>query len=409
MKILFLTFYYPPDLSAGSFRADALTEQLLQRLPPDAHIDVLTTSPNRYASLEAVAPSREESKRLSIKRIPLPAHVSGMVDQARAFMAFDRAVTRYTRDKEYDLVFATSSRLMTAFLGARVAKRLGAPLYLDIRDIFVDTIKDVLIGIKGKLLLPFLAQIERYAVRNAVRVNLVSEGFKPYFAKRYPAKQFDFFTNGIDEEFLIGEWPASLPAADRTIRVLYAGNIGEGQGLHRILPRLATMAGQRYHFTIVGDGGRKDQLVQELIRAKVQNVEIKPPVQRGDLTRMYRDADVLFLHLNDYDAFAKVLPSKLFEYAATGKPMLAGVGGYAADFLRKEVENCGVFPPCDGESGLAALTGLSLKSEKRIMFIQRYARTDIMGKMADTLLKIAKPVPSQEGRLTTDRSARVDV
>jgi len=32
------------------------------------------------------------------------------------------------------------------------------------------------------------------------------------------------------------------------------------------------------------------------------------------------DADVLFLHLNAYKAFEKVLPSKIFEYAATGRP-----------------------------------------------------------------------------------------
>ena len=46
--------------------------------------------------------------------------------------------------------------------------------------------------------------------------------------------------------------------------------------------------------------------------------------------------DVLFLHLNDYSAFRKVIPSKIFEYAATGKPIVAGVSGYAAEFLRHE-------------------------------------------------------------------------
>jgi hypothetical protein len=50
---------------------------------------------------------------------------------------------RHVANRDYDLVLATSSRLMTAALGALIARRKRARLYLDIRDIFVDTIGDV--------------------------------------------------------------------------------------------------------------------------------------------------------------------------------------------------------------------------------------------------------------------------
>ena len=46
MKILFLSYYYPPDLSAGSFRAEALISGLSKIKNID--IDLLTTFPNRY-------------------------------------------------------------------------------------------------------------------------------------------------------------------------------------------------------------------------------------------------------------------------------------------------------------------------------------------------------------------------
>ena len=42
-----------------------------------------------------------------------------------------------------------------------------------------------------------------------------------------------------------------------------------------------------------------------------------------------------------------MLPSKIFEYAATGKPILAGVSGYAAEFLNDQVEGVEIFSPCD--------------------------------------------------------------
>ena len=67
-----------------------------------------------------------------------------MAGQSRAFAEFARRALEIVAERSYDLVFATSSRLMTAALGAWIARRKHAALYLDIRDMFVDTIGDVL-------------------------------------------------------------------------------------------------------------------------------------------------------------------------------------------------------------------------------------------------------------------------
>lgn len=389
IRVFILTFYYPPDLSAGSFRAAALVSQLAECLPQGSAIDVVTTAPNRYSSHEVAAPAAEEHGPIRIERILLPAHRSGMLDQAKAFAAFAWGVRQRIAHRRYDLVFATSSRLMTAFLGSLVSRRLKVPLYLDIRDIFVDTIGDVLPGLRGKVLAPFLGYLERATMRRADRLNLVSEGFRRYFESRYPDKRYDFFTNGIDEEFLSESWHDLRGRRAGPVRVLYAGNIGEGQGLHRILPGLARAAGDTYEFAVVGDGGRRTRLVDALKLAGVSNVSVHEPVPRSELIALYRDADVLFLHLNDYAAFAKVLPSKIFEYAATGKPVLAGVGGYSAQFLKDHVANCSVFPPCNVDAGIVGLSSLQRTWTDRRRFIESYRRNAIMKRMAEAVMELA--------------------
>lgn len=50
VKFLLITFYYTPDLSTGSFRAGALVNALLERIGPDARIDIVTTTPHRYGN-----------------------------------------------------------------------------------------------------------------------------------------------------------------------------------------------------------------------------------------------------------------------------------------------------------------------------------------------------------------------
>lgn len=383
MKILVLSFYYKPDLCAGSFRCSALVKQL--DVKENLEVDVITTQPNRYSSFSMQAPEFESNGKIKIYRIDLIPHKNGIIDQMRSFVGFYIEAIRISRSEKYDLVFATSSRLFTAFLGARISSINKAPLYLDIRDIFVDTIDNVMSSKINWLVKPVVSLIEAYTFRKAKRINLVSEGFKEYFVKRYPRSEYSWFTNGIDNDFL-----SFLPGCEKTydrssyITVLYAGNIGEGQGLHHILPKLARRLGGAVKFKIIGDGGRK-KLLKESI-CGIENIELLSPVNRHDLIKEYSNADVLFLHLNDYPAFRKVLPSKIFEYAALGKPILAGVSGYAAEFLQKEVVGCSIFSPCDDEGAYDAFVNLSLKLTPRNEFVEKFSRDKIMARMAGDIV-----------------------
>ncbi|MDN7134547.1 glycosyltransferase family 4 protein [Pseudidiomarina terrestris] len=386
MKLLVLSFYYAPDLCAGSFRCTALVDALRAY---DIEIEVVTTLPNRYASFSAEAPAFEESEQVKIHRVALPEHASGMADQSKAFRAFYNAARKLTAPGDYDAVVATSSRLFTAFLGARIARQKRIPLYLDIRDIFVDTLNDVLPKKITWAALPVLNQIERYTFNSATRINLVSPGFADYFKTRYPRVDYQWFTNGIDNEFLeVAPSVSRRLESSGRVKVLYAGNIGEGQGLHRIIPTLAKRMHDSAEFKIIGAGGRLAEL--EVACEGLDNVELLPPVGRKDLIEAYQSADVLFLHLNDYEAFKKVLPSKIFEYAALGKPVWAGVGGYAAEFLRENVENSGVFEPGNAESAVASFGDLRLEEVPRSDFVSKFARTAIMRDMAADIVNFVQ-------------------
>ena len=410
MKILVLSFYYAPDLSAGSFRTTALIDALMKLRQTGLEVDVLTTSPNRYGSFDSDAPESEQYEGLTIRRIALPRHTSDVAGQARAFGVFARGVLAELRGRRYDLVFGTSSRLMTAALAAVAARRCGARLYLDVRDIFTDTIGDVFPSSYSWALKSVFQHLEGWTVRSADKVNLVSKGFRDYFAARYPEVPLGFVSNGIDPEFLASadaeDTARAVPAGHYAgpIRVVYAGNIGEGQGLHVVLPGIARRLAGRATFRIIGDGGRRAQLESALAQAGCDNVDLVAPVPRIRLIEEYRSADVLFLHLNDYDAFRKVLPSKLFEYAALGKPVWAGVAGYAADFIHEEIENAAVFAPCDAAAAVESFDTLRLLHTPRRAFVARYRREKLMEDLVRDVLAVATgPARRVAGRAVPSR------
>jgi glycosyltransferase involved in cell wall biosynthesis len=390
VRILILSYYFPPDLSA--FRAEALVNALFTHGNGEIEIDVLTTQPNRYPSYEAGPAHTAHQPKLSVTRIDLPAHRFSAWGQAWGFAHYACGVLQAVKGKQYDVIVATSSRLMTAALGAAIARRKHAPLYLDIRDIFVDVLPELFPGFLGKLLACMFSRLEKITLEYATRVNLVSPGFLSYFSPRYPHKTFSTYTNGVDDLFL--ETPFHTDPPDeptRALKIVYAGNIGTGQGLEKILPPLAERLANRAFFYVIGDGNTMKKLSEALINRNIKNVELIPPMPRHGLIHYYQQADVLFLHLNSFNAFLKVIPSKLFEYAATGKPILAGLAGYSKAFTLNHIPNACVFAPGNPDAAVAALARLDLGATDREAFLREYSRSRIQQSMAFDILNTAKP------------------
>jgi len=389
MRILLLSLYYTPDIGPGALRADSIVKALNER-DKNISIDVITSKPNRYSGLQNIeADSFNLYKNFSIKKISLPKHKNDMLSQSYGFLFFAWNTFRITRKQNYDLVVATSSRLMTAFLGALIAKRVNAKLYLDIRDLFADTMKNILSKSPLKIVLPLIKIIERFTFNAADKINVVSGGFVEYIKEIEPSIEPSEYTNGLDEEFLNKKF--SYIRKSKIPKILYAGNIGKGQGLAEVIPRAAEAISDAAQFIIIGDGAQKADLELKIKTTGLVNVKLESPVKRTELFSKYKEADILFLHLNNFKAFEKVLPSKIFEYAATGKPILAGVNGFAAEFLRNNVPGVFIFEPQNLEQMILAFEDILKMSKRydRSAFCKRYLRKNIMKKMAKDICSLS--------------------
>lgn len=399
MTILYLTFYFEPDIGPGSFRNTALVRELANQLGPGGAIHVLTTQPNRYQSYRPAAPEHDVWKEgrcpVVIERISVPAHKSGQFDQIRAFVMYCRGVYQLTRKRKYKVVVASSSRLFTACLGALLARKQRAPLFLDIRDLFREVMLDMHRNALIRTALNWgLRLVEGYTFSYARHINLVSEGFRDYFA-RFPKATYSYFSNGIDDVFLTIPASRSIPTS-YCKTIVYAGNIGEGQGLHRIIPQAARQLGPGYRFLIFGDGGARMALEAAIEAEAVSNVELREPISPLALAEQYQAADYLFVHLNDLKALARVLPSKLFELGATDKPILTGLSGYAASFVRQHLTNTILFAPGDVRELVRQLRETPYYTATRTAFRAQFQRQAISQALARQVVNILENESNNE-------------
>jgi len=394
MKIIFFTFYYPPDLSAGSFRAVALAKELSKKLASNDELHIITTHPNRYAGHKVTANDIELDGKITIHRIIVPGHRSGMLSQSRSFGVYAISAYKLCKKINPSFIIGTTSRLMTGVLTGVSAYKIGCRYFIDLRDIFSESISDLfsrknrILGGVSKKIFSFL---EEKLLSGAIGVNVVSEGFPEYFQEEgIDTSNWSFYPNGVDQEFTkINNKKDIVLKQFKTI--LYAGNIGSGQGLEVILPDVAKKLGKNYQFLVVGDGGMKASLEGEIKRKNIDNVEILSPVKREKLIDFYQNADILFLHLNNIPAFRRVLPSKIFEYTASGKYIVAGLSGYSAKFLKNNSPYATVFDPGNVDQCVQLIKeaeSLKIDKEKIDFFIKEYNREKIMQKMAAHILSL---------------------
>ena len=394
MKIVFFSFYYPPDLSAGSFRSVALSKALEKKIGTKDELHVVTTQPNRYLTHSVKAENKEVKGKITIHRLNVPTHRSGMISQAYTFSVFALSAFNVCRKLKPDFLIGTTSRLMTGVLTWISARFLRRKYYIDLRDIFSETISDIF-ALKSSFLSVFFRRffsfLDKQILNSAAGVNVVSEGFPEYFEKKgINTSNWSFFPNGVDEEFL--SFPLSVKESSKSVKtILYAGNIGSGQGLELVIPDIAKRLGISYRFVIIGDGGAFLLLKKAIQRENISNVELLSPVSRSELIKYYMAADIMFLHLNNIPAFRRVLPSKIFEYAALRKPIVAGLSGYSAQFLRDHVPYAFLFNPGDSKAAASCIfeaVDSKVPEETVTKFVTMYSRSSIMDRMVNQLINI---------------------
>tara|TARA_X000000950_G_scaffold289373_1_gene412525 strand:+ start:18066 stop:19289 length:1224 start_codon:yes stop_codon:yes gene_type:complete len=395
INILVISFYFTPDFCAGSFRTQSLLNAFGEK-EKIKKVFVCTTLPQRYGHMSGV-PRFEKRRNMTITRFYTPEHNNNFLRQIVAYFFFFFSVLSYSiyNRKNYDFIFATSSRLGTAFLSFIISKLTAKPLAIDIRDIFSDSIQSIKFfkGVIGNTLQFIFKKIESSIIKHASWVNFVSPGFFEYPHLDGLKNNIHMFTNGIDNIFLDNRDKTNNSKKNNKVRkritIIYAGNIGLGQGLESIVLPLAIQYKNQIKLKLIGDGSSVNLIKHGIIDNQLNNIDLIDPVERSTLIEYYNSCDLFLLQLNDIPAFKKVLPSKLFDYGSFDKPIIAGVKGVAASFIKENLPDSFIYNPGDSQAVFSYIDNLFENGMPPINnnnFVKKYSRDRIMESMVESII-----------------------
>jgi glycosyltransferase involved in cell wall biosynthesis len=100
----------------------------------------------------------------------------------------------------------------------------------------------------------------------------------------------------------------------------------------------------KVEFRIVGEGARREALEARANELQLTNVKFAGERPRGEVPQWIAESNACAVLLRHTEVFLTVVPSKMLEIMATGRPILLGVEGEALALLERAHAGVGVAP-----------------------------------------------------------------
>ena len=178
--------------------------------------------------------------------------------------------------------------------------------------------------ISNSTLVRLLSRVEAFLLTHSTVVSSISEGMKHnILQKGVREKQYFMLPNWVDIDFIRPMSMADslrkmLGYTDADIIVLYAGNMGEKQGVELVIDAAEHLREQtNIKFLLCGEGVARDRLQQSVAGRQLECVRFLPLQPYEQFPALLATAD-LHLVVQKKAASDVVMPSKLTSILAAG-------------------------------------------------------------------------------------------
>ncbi len=382
MDILFLADNFPPERNA---QASRVYERAVYWVRWGHRVTVITCAPNFpegkvYPGYKNRLYQVEQMDGIRVVRVKTyMAPNAGTYRRILDFLSYMMAAfVAGLFEPRPDVVVATSPQFFAALGGCVLGAVRGVPFVLELSDLWPESV--VAVGaMKRSLLLRWLEKVELLMYRRAERIVALTQAFKTNLASRgVESHKIAVVLNGAD----LGRYrplPKDLALARRwgipegSFVVGYIGTLGMAHALENVLAAAALDDGSGLHFLFVGPGAERERLLQLAERRGLRNVTFVPPQPKESMPAWWSLCDVALVHLKRTPLFETVIPSKMFEAMAMGRPiLLASPQGEASALLAET--GAGIWVP--PEEPQALLQAALLLMQNRPLW-ERLARQSL--------------------------------
>ncbi|GHO82070.1 glycosyltransferase family 4 protein [Dictyobacter formicarum] len=345
MHILFISRYYYPEKAAAA----VCVGETAKRLSKYGHkITVLTTLPS-YPS--GIVPQQYRGRLVQTEYIDgvrvirtwsYTSPNSGFFKRVCSYLSFGclAALLSLKILGAPDLIIAESPPLFNVIAAHLLSWRWHVPLIFWVADLWPESAIQ-LGAVRNPCLIKLASWLEGFTYRQARLVWAVTASMRDTLIRRgLPPEKVFLLHNGVDTQRF---YPSSRSAARRALGwgqgfvILYAGTHGLTHGLNTVLAAAERLRGYpAIRFVLVGDGAEKSALMAEARHKALYNVHFLDPLPHEWVPTLLAASDVCLAHTRKLPIFEGMLPMKMFEAMACGRPLLLAVKGEARQLAEQQ-------------------------------------------------------------------------
>jgi glycosyltransferase involved in cell wall biosynthesis len=336
MRILFLTDNFPPEVNAPANRT---YEHCREWVKEGVEVTVVTCVPNfPKGKVYDGYKNKLFQKEIidGIKVIRVWSYITaneGFVKRILDYLSYGIMAFFVGLFIKTDLIVATSPQFFTAASGSVLAFFKRKKWVMEVRDLWPESI--IAVGaMKRNAVIRFFEWWERRLYMSSDHIIVVTDAFKDKISNRgIDIDKISVIKNGANLD-LFKESDKSLylikkHQLEKKFIVAYIGTHGMAHGLYFILESIVSIqiTNPNILFLFIGDGAEKNNLLEKAQKLNLTNVLFLDSVGKKEVVDYLNLMDAALVNLKSSDTFLTVIPSKIFEAAAVGKPILLGLKG----------------------------------------------------------------------------------
>jgi len=371
LRVLIFSQYYWPE----NFRIN----EMACSLKKEGHeVEVLTGKPNYpegrfFAGYKGWGVIADSWKGIPIHRVPMLARGSkSSLKLALNYLSFVISGLLFSpwllRKKKFGVIFIYApSPILQAIPGIFLGWLKGCPVVLWVQDLWPESLSAT--GhIHNKFILQLVEYIVRFIYKNVDLLLVQSEAFISPVSALASGTPVIFYPNSVDEIFFAPPEsnPPDIAGLSNGFSILFAGNIGNAQAVEVIVDAATLLKDyDDVHFVILGDGSRRDWMLQEVKKRELNNVYLPGRFPVETMPGLMQQASALLVTLKDKPTLRLTIPSKVQAYLASGRPIIACINGEGAKIINDA--KAGIAVPAENAVALseAVLTLYKMKPEER--------------------------------------------
>ncbi|MCK4461689.1 MAG: glycosyltransferase family 4 protein [candidate division Zixibacteria bacterium] len=342
MKILILTQHFPPEKGAVR-RLYEFARYFVQK---GLDVSVMTAIPNYPDGI--VPPAyrgkffcAEEMDGIKVYRSwVLPASNSQPTKRMVGFITFliTTLINSFRVKTKFDLVLASTPPVTTPVVGWLLSNINRCPFVIEVRDLQPESGEEFG-NLNQSLFTRTVRRIIHALYRKADRIVSVTDGISTYMeAIGIPRTKMATIKSGVGREFINADSNGIRGKFgwDEKFLVLYSGTLGWVRPFETVIEAARQLVDQPdIHFVFLGDGQKKSALENMVRDYGLKNVSLIGMQPLENIPYFLKAADVLLECLKEVSVAKMAFPSKMFEYMASGRPVVFGSRkGEAIDELR---------------------------------------------------------------------------